>query len=55
MYDFGENDGEIESQKINENDFNTEALDDSIPAPEFIFLISTKDDYIEEEKVKGRK
>lgn len=57
MYDFGDSlDGEIESQKINENDFNTEALDDSIPAPEFSFSdLYEKDDYIEEEKVKGQK
>ena len=43
MYNFGDSlDDEIESQNINENDYNTEALDDSIPAPEFSFQTSTK-------------
>ncbi len=57
MYNFGDSlDDEIENQKINENDFNTEALDDSIPAPEFSFSdLYEKDDYPEEEKVKGQK
>lgn len=57
MYNFGDSlDDEIESQNINENDYNTEALDDSIPAPEFSFSdLYEKDDYVEEEKVKEQK